>query len=52
MWVITVFAKDQVKMFEFESEIEAKEKIANMSGNKILSQVVYFNDHFPDTIIS
>ncbi|WP_170974005.1 hypothetical protein [Peribacillus simplex] len=44
MWVITVFLKENIKIFEFETEKEAKEIFKNMKGNKILSEIVYFND--------
>lgn len=44
MWVITVFADENVKMYEFESESEARESIQNMKGRKFLSHVVYYND--------
>ena len=45
MWVITVYTNDNsIKMFEFETEKEAKESIKKLNGCKILSHVVYFND--------
>lgn len=44
MWVITVYADDRIKMFEFEDEKEAKESIKKIKGSKILSHVIYFND--------
>lgn len=44
MWVITVFLKGNIKIFEFETEKEAKELFKNMKGTKILSEIVYFND--------
>ncbi|MCM3439858.1 hypothetical protein AB3Z07_22490 [Metabacillus halosaccharovorans] len=46
MWVITVYADDRIKMFEFEDEKEAKESIKKIQGSKILSHVIYFNDQF------
>ncbi|HZH62040.1 MAG TPA: hypothetical protein VEY70_21230 [Metabacillus sp.] len=46
MWVITVYADDRIKMYEFEDEKEAKESIQNMKGRKVLSHVIYFNDQF------
>ncbi|MCM3675237.1 MULTISPECIES: hypothetical protein [Peribacillus] len=44
MWVITVFLKGNIKIFEFDTEKEAKEIFNNIKGNKILSEIVYFND--------
>lgn len=44
MWVITVYNKGSVKMFEYELEIEAKQSIKEMKGFKILSEIIYFND--------
>lgn len=46
MWVITLYySKDYIKMFEFDSEKEAKEMFKQIKGNKILSEIVYFNDN-------
>jgi ArsR family metal-binding transcriptional regulator len=48
VWVITVYADQDVKMYEFDDEHEAKEaleKLENCSC-KILSQVIYYNDEF------
>ncbi|MFD6211509.1 hypothetical protein [Peribacillus sp. NPDC060253] len=44
MWVINVFLKGNIKIFEFDTEKEAKELFKNMKGTKILSEIVYFND--------
>lgn len=45
MWIITVYSKgNNISMFEFDSEKEAKEALKNVSGFKILSEVIYFND--------
>jgi hypothetical protein len=44
MWVITVFLKGNIKIFEFDTEKEAKELFKNMKGTKILSEIVNFND--------
>jgi hypothetical protein len=45
MWIITVYSKgNNISMFEFNSEIEAKEAFNNVTGCKILSEVIYFND--------
>lgn len=44
MQVITVYSKENTTMFEFEIE-EAKEYFENIQGCKIISEIVYFNDH-------
>jgi ArsR family metal-binding transcriptional regulator len=46
MWVITVYSKEKITMFEFNTENEAREACENIQGYKILSEVVYFNDHY------
>jgi len=46
MWVITVFTDQNVTMFEFENEKEARERIQSLKGYKVLSHVVYYNDKF------
>jgi hypothetical protein len=44
MWVITVYSKKNIKMFEYDTEKEAKEAFEKVEDCKILSEVVYFND--------
>jgi hypothetical protein len=45
MWIITVYSKgNAISMFEFNSEKDAREVFNNVSGCKILSEVIYFND--------
>lgn len=45
MWIITVYSKgNNISMFEFNSEKDAREVFNNVSGCKILSEVIYFND--------
>lgn len=44
MWVITVYSKQNNKMFEFDTEEEAREAYEKMQGCKVLTEVVYFND--------
>jgi ArsR family metal-binding transcriptional regulator len=44
MWVITVYSKGNITMFELDTEKEAREAFKNIKGYKILSEVVYFND--------
>jgi hypothetical protein len=50
MWIITVYSKENTKMFEFNTEIEARETFKSIGGSKILSHVVYFND--PDLALA
>jgi len=44
MWILTAYSDDDITMFEFEDETEAKESYNRMKGTKILSQVIYYND--------
>ncbi|MDR7002078.1 hypothetical protein [Neobacillus niacini] len=44
MWIITVYEKENTKMFEFDSEELARETFKKISGCKILTEVIYFND--------
>ena len=45
MWIITVYSKgNTISMFEFNSEKDAREVFNKVSGCKILSEVIYFND--------
>lgn len=46
MWIITAYSKDSnIKMFEFNTEREAREAFKHIQGYKILSEVIYLNDH-------
>ncbi|MEJ9231359.1 hypothetical protein LAV79_18110 [Peribacillus butanolivorans] len=45
MWIITVHAKNSIKMFEYDNEKEARAKFERIQGCKILSEVIYFNDY-------
>lgn len=46
MWIITAYSKENnIKMFEFNTEKEAREAFGNIQGYKILSEVIYLNDH-------
>jgi len=46
MWILTVYSpKNNITMFEFNSEVEAKEAFLREPGCKILSEVIYFNDN-------
>jgi hypothetical protein len=44
MWVITIHSKNGIKMFEFSTEKEARDRFEVMEGCKILSEIIYFND--------
>ncbi|MEH7120840.1 hypothetical protein V7128_26045 [Neobacillus vireti] len=46
MWIMTVHAKNNITMFEFETEIEAKAAFRRTQGCKFLTQVIYFNDDY------
>ncbi|MFE4133538.1 hypothetical protein [Peribacillus sp. YIM B13482] len=46
MFIITLYLKENIKVFEFSTEKEVKETFKNIKGNKILSKFVYFNDPF------
>ncbi|MDQ0199837.1 hypothetical protein [Neobacillus ginsengisoli] len=46
MWIITIHSKKNIKMFEFDTEKEARAIFETMQGCKILSQVIYFNDDY------
>ena len=39
MWIITLYMEVRIRMFEFETEKEAKEVYKNMKGNKYLSYI-------------
>ncbi|MET3319502.1 hypothetical protein ACFY5J_18630 [Peribacillus butanolivorans] len=45
MWVITVYSRNNYKIFEFDTEKEAKEAFEGIKGYKILTEVIYFNDY-------
>ena len=48
MWVLTVYANEnKISMYEFNTEKEAREALKVFKGCKILSEVVYYNDHIP-----
>ncbi|MEH7076867.1 hypothetical protein [Neobacillus drentensis] len=44
MWIITVHSMDDVKMFEFNTQEEAKASYERIQGSKFLTEVIYFND--------
>lgn len=44
MWVITMYTEESIKIFEFDTEKEARDALRKMHGKMILTQVIYFND--------
>ncbi|WHY00144.1 hypothetical protein [Neobacillus sp. DY30] len=44
MWIITLYLKGNIKMFEFDKKEDATEAFKNIQGAKILTEIVYFND--------
>ena len=51
MWNITVFKKGKsVRMYEFNTEKEAKNFFESIQGYKILTHIVYFNDQCFDLV--
>jgi ArsR family metal-binding transcriptional regulator len=44
MWLITVYSEGNITMFELDTEQEAREAFENLQGNRILSEIIYFND--------
>ncbi|WP_261798738.1 hypothetical protein [Bacillus tuaregi] len=43
MWNITVFINQEVKMYEFDTEAEAREAFKKIEGNnKILSEILVY----------
>lgn len=46
MWILTVYSNENnIRMYEFNTEKEAREALKDFKGCKILSEVVYYNDH-------
>jgi len=47
MWNITVYSnQNKIVMYEFKTEIEARTAFQNIKGCKILTEIIYYNDHF------
>ncbi|MFP3126188.1 hypothetical protein OH784_26500 [Ectobacillus funiculus] len=44
MWIITVYSKENTTLFEFDTEEEARDTFEKIKGNKVLSEIIYFND--------
>ena len=46
MWIITAYSKDNnIKLFEFNTQKEAREAFKCIQGYKILTEVIYLNDY-------
>ena len=45
MWIATVYLNENITMFEYDPEEEAKEAFEKIQGCKIITQIVYFNDN-------
>ncbi|MEH7544420.1 MULTISPECIES: hypothetical protein [Bacillaceae] len=43
MWIITVHSKNNLKMFEYDTEKEAKEAFEKIKGCKILTEILYLS---------
>ena len=52
MWVITVYSKDNMTMFEFDTEKEAREAFENIPDYKILTEIIYFNKVVHEAVTS
>lgn len=52
MWVITVYSKDNITMFDFDTEKEAREAFKNISDYKILTEIIYLNKAVHETVKS
>ncbi len=44
MWIITLYSKEAIKMFEFDTKEEAVKAYQNMDGHAFLSNIIYYND--------
>ncbi len=44
VWVVTLYVHDRIKMYEFDNKEEAQKQFDNLTGCKILSEVIYFTD--------
>ncbi|MGW8424119.1 hypothetical protein ACWGJQ_01275 [Peribacillus simplex] len=44
MWIITLYINRGIVMYEFETEQAAREVFWNIQSNKVLSEIIYFND--------
>lgn len=44
VWILTLYLKDSIKMFEFDDENEACEEYDKADGCKILSEIIHYRD--------
>jgi hypothetical protein len=44
VWILTLYLKDSIKMFEFDNEKEACEEYDKANGCKILSEIIHYRD--------
>lgn len=44
MWIINVYLNEDITIFEYDTEEEAREAFKNIHGCKIISEIIYFND--------
>ncbi|WP_186328746.1 hypothetical protein [Bacillus sp. X1(2014)] len=44
MWVITRYTEKSIKIFEFDTEKEAREALSEMHGYSILTEVIFYNN--------
>lgn len=40
MWIIVLYSKEKIKLFEFEKELEARETMDSLNGKGILTQII------------
>ena len=52
MWVITVYSKDNMTMFKFDAEKEAREAFGNIPDYKILTEIIYLHRVVHETVTS
>lgn len=52
MWVITVFSNnDCIKMYEYNTEKEAREALRDIQGYKILTEMVDYSEQ-PSSLVA
>ena len=51
MWVITLYQDKDIKMFEFDTETEARETFKDMVGVKFLTEEIIINAPCPKEAI-
>ncbi len=50
MWVITLYDEENIKMYEFDNEEEAKQSLKKMKGQTVLSHIIYYNDQILEAV--